>query len=175
MLDTRSFTIGLGCGVVVAAIVVGTSVIAAGQGEPRRTDAPKSIEGVWRVVEQTINNRTLRGDQLGVGYHIWTKGYYCAVRESDVPPRPNVTDTDAASAADLRAVWGPFVAQLGTYKLSPDGLTSATTLVAKNPSNMDQVRVAQGRARLDGDTLITEPADPNKEGRRITLKMVRVE
>jgi hypothetical protein len=40
---------------------------------------------------------------------------------------------------------------------------------------MDQVRVAQGRARLDGDTLITEPADPNKEGRRITLKMVRVE
>ena len=174
MIEARSFSIGLASGVVVAAVAVSTSLIA-GQAEPRRSDTPKSIEGVWRVVEQTINDRTLRGDQLGVGYHIWTKGYYCAVRESDVPPRPNVTDTDAASAAELRAAWGPFVAQLGTYKLSADGLSSATTLVAKNPSNMGQSRVAQGRMRLDGETLVAEPADPNREGRRITLKMVRVE
>jgi hypothetical protein len=59
--------------------------------------------------------------------------------------------------------------------LSGDGLTSATTLVAKNPSNMGQSRVGRGRVRLEGNTLITEPADPNRDGRQITLKMVRVE
>lgn len=174
-MDTRSFALGLGCGVIVTAFALSTSLAVGEEAQSALGSTPKSIEGVWRVVEQTINGRTLRGDQLGLGYHIWTKGFYCAVRESDVPPRPNITDTDTASAEQLRAVWGPFVAQIGTYQLSADGLTSSTTLVAKNPSNMGTARVGRGRVRVEGGTLITEPANPNRGGRKITLKMVRVE
>lgn len=175
MVDTRSFALGLACGAIVTAFALSPSPAAGEQAQSALGSTPKSIQGVWRVVEQTINGRTLSGDQLGLGYHIWTKGFYCAVRESDVPPRPNITETDTATAEQLRAVWGPLVAQIGTYQLSPDGLTSSTTLVAKNPSNMGKARIGRGRVRVEGETLITEPADPTREGRKITLKMVRVE
>lgn len=171
MLDRRSFCIGLACGIAVPVVVLSSNMSAEAQTQPATSNP---IVGVWRVVEQTINGRTLKGDQLGVGYHIWTRGYFCAVRESDVPPRPNI-DTDGASAEQLRAVWGPFVAQLGTYQFLGDRFGPGTTLVAKNPGNMRSGDGGGARIRFERDRLIWEPADPNREGRRISMKMVRVE
>jgi hypothetical protein len=150
------------CGLVLVAL----SVAAQQRSKP-------SIDGVWKVVEQTINDRTLKGDQLGVGYHIYTEKHFAVVRESDVPPRPDVIDVDNATAAQLRAVWGPFVAKMGTYELSGDRL-SFTTLVAKNPSNMSG-RTASQRFTLDGDALTLEPVERVPGNRAIVLKMVRVE
>lgn len=141
------------------------------------TDAQPSrsvpVQGVWRVVEQTINDRTLVGEKLGAGFHIYTAGYYAAVRESGVPPRPDVRDIDKATASELLAVYGPFVAQLGTYKVVGDRLI-LTALVEKNPSNMAG-RSEQRRFRIEGNTLITEPVERVQGNRQITLKMVRVE
>lgn len=133
-----------------------------------------SIKGVWRIVEQTINQRTLKGDQLGVGYHIYTDRYYAAVRESDVPPRPQAEDPNKATARELIDMWGPFVAQLGTYEISGDQIIH-TTLVAKNPVNQSDKGGPGQRFRIEGNTLITEPVQRVPGQRQITLKMVRVE
>ena len=133
-----------------------------------------SIKGVWRVVEQTINERTLKGDQLGVGYHIYTDKYYAAVRESDVPPRPQAEDLSKATASEIIAMWGPFVAQLGTYEISGDRIIH-TTIVAKNPANQRDQGGPGQRFRIEGNTLITEPVQRVTGQRQITLKMVRVE
>jgi hypothetical protein len=155
---------------VIAAVLVVAFLSVGAQQQPSR---PTSIQGVWRVVEQTINDRTLAGEGLGLGFHIYTAGYYAVVRESGTPPRPDVGNVDGATAAQLLAMWGPFVAQFGTYEISGDRLTERT-LVAKNPSNMKEAAPTSRRITLEGNTLTTEP-DGTTDGRRITLKMVRVE
>src|SRR5437773_250133 len=111
---------------LVAVIVVVAGVSVGAQQRPAQT----RLQGVWRVVEQTINERTLAGEKLGLGYYIFTGGYYAVVRESDVPPRPDVSDVTTATGAQLLAMWGPFVAQIGTYELSGDRLLQRI-LVAK--------------------------------------------
>ena len=73
MSERRAFGVGLGCGAIVPMLVLSTTIFGAAQTQPA---TPNVIIGVWRVVEQTINGRTLTGDQLGIGYHIWTKGYF---------------------------------------------------------------------------------------------------
>ena len=159
-MKRRFATIGL-FGIVIA-------VSVAAQPTP-----PLNIKGVWRVTEQTINQRTLTGEQLGVGYHIYTDKFYAAVRESDVPPRPQVADLDKATARQIIEMWGPFVAQLGTYEISGDRIIH-TTLVAKNPANQREGGPGQ-RIRMDGNMLIAEPVERLAGQRQITLKMVRVE
>lgn len=157
----RTVVIGF-CGVLVA-----FSVAAQQRPQP-------AIKGVWRVIEQTINDRTLKGHQLGVGYHIYTDKYYAAVRESDVPPRPNVQDPAKATAGELLAAWGPFVTQLGTYEISGDRIVHHA-LVAKNPDNQRSAGGPGQRFKIEGDMLVLEPIQRVAGARQITLRMVRVE
>ena len=153
---------------VVITILTSLSVHAQRPAAPER-----SIQGVWRVIEQTLNEQTLTDEKLGVGYHIYTPGYYAAVRESGPPPRPDVPDIDKASKDDLLAAWGPFVTQLGTYKVVDDVL-SFTSLVAENTGQMTG-RGASQRIRFEGETLVLEPVQRTPGARQIDLKMVRVE
>lgn len=95
----------------------------------------EAIQGVWRIVEQTVNHQTLRDTTLGAGFHIYAARHFAVVRETGEPPRPGAGDVDRATVAQLLATWGPFVAQAGTYELSGDRLI-ATILVAKNPENV---------------------------------------
>ena len=153
---------------VVAASTLAVSVAAQSSATPA---AQSSIKGVWRAVEQTINDRTLKDASLGIGFHIYTDTYFAVVRESDVPPRPSVP-TENATAPQLLAGYGPFVAQLGTYKVSGDLITE-TILVAKNAEAAG--RSSTRRFRIEGNTLITEPVQRTAGARSITLKFVRVE
>ena len=158
--------------------VVAASMLVSIAPIPQQPPAPKPrtpVEGVWRNVEQTINDRALAGDKLGVGYHIYTAGYFAAVRESDVPPRPNLTaeQMENATAKEIMAVYGPFVAQLGTYEIAGDVMTERV-LVAKNPSSMTGQEHTR-RFRIEGNTLITEPVKRTPGARSIVLKFVRVE
>ena len=133
-----------------------------------------SIEGVWRITEQTINDRTLQGEKLGAGFHIYTKGYFAVVRETGESPRPGAGEiSTATTAAQLIAAWGPFVAQMGTYKVSGDRLIG-TILVAKNPENMKGDSGMQ-KFTIQGDTLTLEPAEIKPGARVIRLKLIRVE
>ena len=156
----------------LVAMLLISIVVPASSDKQGSGPSEAGIQGVWRVVEQTINARTLTGQNLGVGFHTYTNGYFVAVRESDIPPRPVVTDD--SNAAQLLAAYGPFVAQFGTYRVSGDRLTSQI-LVAKNADNTGQTGDQQ--FRLDGTTLIlTSPYPPAPPGaRNIVLKMVRVE
>jgi hypothetical protein len=137
-----------------------------------RPEKVPPVYGVWQVVEQTIDGRTLSGSNLGLGFHIYTPKYFAVVRESGTPPRPQ-PDGASATAAQLLAAWGPFVAQVGTYEAAGD-LVTERVLVAKDVANMqpggaETVR----RYRLEGNTLTIEPREPKAGG--VTVKLIRVE
>jgi hypothetical protein len=154
-------------------IVTALGLVCLSLAAHQRSTPQRGIQGVWRVVEQTINDQTLKAPALGEGFHIYTAGHYAVVRETGNSPRPDVSNTNTATADQLRAVWGPFVAQLGTYEISGDILTERT-LVAKHPSNMVNTGSSRRRFKLDGNTMTTEPYEPTA-GRSIKLKMIRVE
>ena len=111
-----------------------------------------SIKGVWRVVEEKNLWRTI--DKPNPGYIIFTEKHFSVVREAQDIQRPEVTDFEKATPEQLVAMWGPFVAQFGTYEIKGDVLT-LTIMVAKNKgkANLKQIE----RFKLEGNTLITEP------------------
>ena len=176
MTRVPAFTAGLLAGMVSMAMlgiwplpVLGAVSLA--QTKPQQVPP---IYGVWQVVEQTIDGRTLSGVNLGLGFHIYTPKYFAVVRESGTPLRPAPGNADTATAAQLLAAWGPFVAQAGTYEMSGDMVTERV-LVAKDVANMQSGGAGVARRyRLEGNTLTIEPSRDDG-GRNVTLKLIRVE
>ena len=84
----------------------------------------ESIQGVWRVVEATITGPGARTISFGdrPNLTIITARHYSRVEVQADEPRPILTDVAKASADELRAVWGPFVSEAGTYEVTPGGL-----------------------------------------------------
>jgi len=108
-------------------LVLGTAIALSTRPLAQRSTSSSqpSIKGVWRAVEQTINDRTIKDANLGVGFHVYTDGYFAVIRESGTPPRPPAP-VENATAEKLMAAYGPFVAQFGTYQVSGDVISEIT-------------------------------------------------
>ena len=174
------FAAGVAAGMVLVAGFSGwrpTPVQAVSSAQTRPEKVPP-VYGVWQVVEQTSEGRTLSGSSLGLGFHIYTPKYFAVVRESGTPPRPrpggvDTATADTATAAQLLAAWGPFVAQIGTYEVAGD-LVTERVLVAKDVATMQPGAESVRRYRLEGNTLTIEPSR-DAGARGVTLKLIRVE
>jgi hypothetical protein len=66
--------------------------------------------------------------------------------------RPDIADMSKATADELRAVWGPLLANTGTYEVSGD-LITIHPLVAKIPVVMKPGANEVYRFRIEGKTL----------------------
>ena len=139
----------------------------------------ESIQGVWRVVEATITGPGARTISFGdrPNLTIITARHYSRVEVQADEPRPILTDVAKASADELRAAWGPFVSEAGTYEVTPGGLVTMRPIASKNPAVMGRGVFITYSYKLDGDTLsLTQQR--NKDGpfaNPFTLKLVRVE
>ena len=139
----------------------------------------ESIEGVWRVVEAAITGPGARTITFAErpNLTIITARHYSRVEVQADGPRPLLADVAKASADDLRAVWGPFVGEAGTYEVTPGGLVTMRPIASKNPAVMGPGVFITYAYKLDGDTLsLTQQR--NQSGpfaNPFTLKLVRVE
>src|SRR3990170_2698851 len=102
-----------------------------------KKSADPGIQGVWRVTE-----RETKGPNAGINknvqpnLYIFTRTHYSIVSVLGDKPRANQPqDLAKATAAELNAAWGPFVAQAGTYEVKGGNIT-LRPLVAKNPTVM---------------------------------------
>ena len=88
-----------------------------------------------------------------------------------------LADVAKASADELRAAWGPFVSEAGTYELTPGGTITMRPVAAKNPAVMGAGVFITYAYKLDGDTLIlTQQRNQNGSfGSPFTLKLARIE
>jgi hypothetical protein len=139
---------------------------------------PASIQGVWRTTEVTFTGpgaRTLRQDAPSLG--ILTPKHYSRVEWHADQPRPVVADAATATADELRAAWGPFYAEAGTYEMSNDNIVTMHSVVAKNPAAMADGSFTTYMFRLSGDTLwLTQKRDlRGPVANPATFKLVRVE
>lgn len=84
-----------------------------------------------------------------VGLYLFTPTRYSMVMAAT--DRPDIVDTSKATADELRAIWGPLLANARTYEISGD-LITIHPVVAKIPVVMKPAQtrfiVSESKARL---------------------------
>ena len=91
-------------------------------------------------------------------------------------PRPILPDPATATADELRAVWGPFVGEAGTYEVAGNVITMRP-IAAKNPAAMVPGAFITYTFKRDGDTIwVTQQRNQNGPfANPFTIKAVRIE
>jgi len=140
---------------------------------------PGSIQGVWRVVEVTITGPQARTIAFAdrPNLTIITARHYSRVEVQADGPRAVLADVAKASADELRSVWGPFVAETGTYEVTTGDLITMRPIASKNPAVMGPGVFITYAYKLDGDT-ISFTQQRNQSGpfpNPVTFKLARVE
>ena len=158
------------------ALTVGLLTSQGMAGQSKR----ESIQGVWQVVEVTITGpgaRTIRIPQPRPNLTILTARHYSQVHLDAESPRPALTDMTKASADELRAVWGPFVGEAGTYEVTADNRMTMRPIAAKNPAVMGPGTFITYSYKLEGDTMwVTQQRNQNGPFTNpVTVKVLRVE
>lgn len=138
-----------------------------------------SIQGVWKIVEATTTGPGARTIAFGdrPNLTIITAKHYSRVEVQADGPRPVLPDVAKATADELRTVWGPFVAETGTYEVTSDGLVTMRPIASKNPAVMGSGVFITYSYKLDGNTLsLTQQRNQNGPfPYPFSLKFVRVE
>jgi hypothetical protein len=159
--------------VVLFSVALLTSADLAGQSKR------ESIQGVWQVVEVTVMGpgaHTITIPEPRPNLTIITAKYYSRV-EVHAERRPTPADVTKASADELRAAWGPFVGEAGTYDVTDGNVITMRPIAAKNPAVMGPGSFITYSYKLDGDTIwVTQQRNENGPfANPVTVKAVRVE
>jgi hypothetical protein len=114
-----------------------------------------SLQGAWQTVKISIGGATPREltvAQPSAYLTIFTAKHYSRTEIQSDAPRPLLPDASKATADELRTVWGPVVAEAGTYDVSGDTLTLHPQ-ASKSPAAMAQGALIVCTFKLDGATL----------------------
>lgn len=163
----RMFVLFLG-----VAMFSGTPIVGHSDG--------RGIQGVWQTVEVTLTGpgaRTIAIPEPRPNLAIVTGRHYARVEVQAERPRPLLADAGKASADELRAVWGPFVGEAGTYEVSGDNVITMRPIAAKNPAAMVRGAFITYSYKLEGNTLrVTQQR--NQDGpfaNPVTIKAMRID
>ena len=161
LMKIRSFW--LICLGLLPAIVVGQS--------PRGP-----LEGVWQAVEVTRVGAGPSTLKPGPNLTIFAARHYSRIDVQTEKDRPVLANVADATAGQLREVWGPLVAEAGTYELA-DNLITLRPIVSKNPAAMAPGVSIVYSYKMEGETL-TLTAQRDLHGpveNPFTVKLVRIE
>ena len=157
--------------------LVSLGVIAHHEAAAQRK--PGSIQGVWQVVQVNMTGatpRTILIPEPRPNLTIITGRHYSHIQIESDGPRTAPSDMTTATADELRAGWGPFGGEAGTYEVTANTITMHP-IVAKNPAAMAPGAFMTITFKVQGDTLwLTEQR--NQRGpiaSPTTFKAVRVE
>lgn len=138
---------------VLASLSVAAAILIAGTAVRVTAVAPPAaLEGVWRTVQVVVQGPAPQTFTPGATLAIFHGRHYSRVEVHAEGPRPMLKDPAAASAGELRATWGPFVGEAGTFELSGNEVTMQA-LVAKNPAAMTKGATSVYTYQRRGDTL----------------------
>jgi hypothetical protein len=157
----------------IAAVALVTSAGLRGQSQ----SGP--LQGVWQTVEIAIAGptpRTIAIAEPRSNLTIITARHYSRTEVQSDGSRPFIADVAKATADELRATWGPFVGEAGTYEVSGTTVTMHP-LASKNPAAMVPGAFIVYTHKLDGNTLWLAQ-QRNQNGpypTPATFKLVRVE
>ena len=117
--------------------------LTSSQARMVRAVAASPLEGVWQVIDV--------GGTAAAGLYVFTPGNHYSIMFA-TKDRPQIDDTNKASAEELRAMWGPMAANAGTYEVSGN-LVTIRPIVAKIPIVMVPGANEVYAFSVDGKTL----------------------
>ena len=120
------------------------------------------LTGAWRITQRQETVPTAKTiDNPQPGLFLFTAKHYSIVQVESDKPRPALPqDLSKATAEELRAAWGSFGANSGTYEVQ-GGTVTIHSIVAKRTEVM-----ARGSAgatfsfKIEGNTLTLTPVKP---------------
>jgi len=161
----------------LASLSVGVAILIAGTALQLTAAAPRAaLEGVWRTVDVVVAGPAPQTFRPGATLAVFHGRHYSRVEVHADRARPMLADPASASADELRAVWGPFVGEAGTFDLSGNVVTMQA-LVAKNPAAMMNGATSVYTYERSGDTLTLTQVRTHvgPVPAPVTIKLVRVE
>lgn len=164
---TTNLTIAISSVAMIVAVAAGRTVT------PNAAELNAAVQGVWRTVEVVVPGPASRTFKPDATLAIFHGRHYSRVEVHAEEPRPLLANPATASADQLRAVWGPFVAEAGTFELSGSDVITMHAAVAKNPAAMQDGASTAYKYRREGDrlvlTVIRSLAGPSAQPITITL------
>ena len=157
---------------IIAALPLALFAIAATVAPPQST----SLAGTWKATEVTLTGPGGGTFTNVSSLTLLTARHFARVEVRTDAPRPMVTDPAHATADELRAAWGPFFAEAGTYEISGGELTMRP-IVSKNSAAMNGSAYTVYAMTLSGNTL-TLTSKRNQAGplpNPATIKVTRIE
>jgi hypothetical protein len=151
-------------------LILGSAITALGQSKRG------SLDGVWQAVQVTLGGPQASTVKPGPNLTIFFGKHYSRVDVHTEKSRPVLANPATATAEELREVWGPFVAEGGTFELTAN-LITLRPIVSKNPAAMAPDVAIVYSYKLEGDTL-TVTAQRDRTGpvaNPVTVKLVRIE
>jgi len=138
----------------VLGAVMGVALLAA-SASPVAQSKVSPLQGVWQTVGVSIggaNPQTISAAPPKVYITIFTARHYSRTEVQAETPRPLIADVAKATADELRTVWGPVVAEAGTYEISGATITMHP-LASKSPAAMAAGAFIVSSFKIDGNTL----------------------
>jgi hypothetical protein len=168
---TTNSKIVISCGALIVAMVAGRSAA------PSAAESNAAVQGVWRTLEVVVPGAAGGTFKPTATLAIFHGRHYSRVEVHAEQPRPLLGNPADASADQLRAVWGPFIAEAGTFEVSGSDVITMRATVAKNPAAMRDGASSVYTYRRQGDTLIlTEVRTPaGSSAQPVTVTLTRVE
>jgi len=162
--------------VLVAVTVLSATLLVATVSRLKASESREAFEGVWKTVEVVVPGPTPQTFRAAATLAIFHGKHYSRVEVHAEGARPVLRDPATASADELRAVWGPFVAEAGTFEVAGNNVTMQAT-VAKNPAAMMNGATSVYTYQRNGDSLtLTQTRTPSgPSAAPVTIKLARVE
>ena len=163
--------------ILVSSSVLTAMLLVAAVAKLTADDSRAAFQGVWRTVEVVVSGPTPQTFKPTATLAIFHGGHYSRLEVHAEGSRPVLKDPATASADELRAVWGPFVGEAGTFDLSGNNLVTMHAMVAKNPAAMTNGATSVFSYQRSGDTLtltqVRTPSGPSPAP--VTIKLIRLE
>ena len=162
--------------ILVAVTVLSATLLVATGSRVKASESREAFEGVWKTVEVVVPGPTPQTFRAAATLAIFHGKHYSRVEVHTEGARPRLKDPATASADELRAAWGPFVAEAGTFEVAGNNVTMQAT-VAKNPAAMMNGATSVYTYQRNGDSLtLTQTRTPSgATAAPVTIKLARVE
>jgi len=162
--------------ILVAVTVLSATLLVATVSRLKASESREAFEGVWKTVEVVVPGPTPQTFRAAATLAIFHGKHYSRVEVHAEGARPVLRDPATASADELRAAWGPFVAEAGTFEVAGNNVTMQAT-VAKNPAAMMNGATSVYTYQRNGDSLtLTQTRTPSgPSAAPVTIKLARVE
>jgi hypothetical protein len=138
----------------VGSIGVGVAVLVGLTAWVNAQSKPSPVEGAWSIQSVSFAKPPADLPNKPTGFILFVGNHYSTQYVTD-SSRPNFGEGGEAKATadQLRAIWGPFTSNAGTFTVSGNTLR-LVPMVAKNPGFMVPGLWNELTLTLNGDTLV---------------------